>query len=254
MMRSGFGISLLLFACALGALSGCVTSHKNREEAELHMQIGTGHLERRNYPLALHELQTAADLDPDNPRVQNNLGLAFFLLDRYELAEKALRRAVELAPKYNEARDNLGRVLIELGRNEEAIRELRTVLSDLTYPAADRAWTNMGLAYFRRADFGQARAKFAEAIRLNRENCLAQTLFGRSLLEMGDFRAATDSLDGAIRICKDAQFDEPHYFSGLSYLKLGDTGRGLARLEEAIKLFPHGKYAQRAKSMLQQIK
>jgi Tfp pilus assembly protein PilF len=244
----------LILIASLLPLGGCASSEKTKQEADLRMQLGTSFLAKRNYPAAMRELQTAVALDPKNAQAQNNLGLAYFFRDRYDLAETALRHAVEIDPKMNDARDNLARVLIEEGRGEDAIRELRAVLADLTYPAADRAWTNMGLAYFRRGDFGQARAKFAEAIRLNRENCLAQTLFGRSLLEMGEFRNASESLDNAIQICKDAEFDEPHYFSGLSYLKLGDTGRGLARLEEAIKLFPHGKYAQRAKSMLQQNK
>lgn len=243
----------MLLALALGA-SGCATSQKNREEADLRMQMGSGYLAKRNYPAAIRELHTATELDPNNAQAHNNLGLAYFYRDRYDLAEKSMRRAIEISPKYNEARDNLARVLIEQGRFDEAIRELRLVLADLTYAGADRAWANMGLAYFRRGDFAQARLKFAEAIRLNRENCFAQTLYGRAQLEMGEFRAATESLDNAIQICKDSEFDEPHYFSGLGYLKLGDTGRGLARLEEAVKLFPRGKYAQRAKSMLQQIK
>ena len=246
-------LTLILTAAAL-SLGGCVSSQQNKDQADLHMQVGSGHLGKRNYPGAVRELQTAAELDPASPEIQDNLGLAYFFLERYDLAEKALRRAVELSPKFNEARDNLARVLIEEGKYEDALRQLRLVLADLTFNAPDRAWTNMGLVYFRRGDFGQARAKFAEALRLNRENCLAQTLYGRSLLEMGEFQSATESLDNAIKICKGTEFDEPHYFSGLGYLKLGDTGRGLARLEEAVKLFPYGKHAQRAKSMLQQIK
>ena len=247
-------VILVAAALPLGCATGCATSRKQREQADLHMQLGTSLLAKRNYPSALRELEYAASLDPDSAIVQNNLGLAYFFRDRYDLSEKALRRALEIDPKYNEARDNLGRVLVEAGKTEDAIRELRSVLADLTYPHADRAWTNMGLAYFRRGDFGQARAKFGEALELNRDNCLAQTLYGRTLLEMGEFRSATESLDSAIKVCRGAEFDEPHYFSGLSYLKLGDTGRGLARLEEGVKLFPHGKYSQRAKSMLQQIR
>ena len=252
LINAAVGASIAALAGA--SVSGCSTSQKSRDEAEMRMQIGTAFLAKRNYPSALRELKAAEEIDPRNAQVQNNLGLAYFYRDRFDLAEKSLRRALELNPKLNEARDNLARVLIEEGHYEDAIRELRLVLADLTYQSPDRAWTNMGLAYFRRGDFGQARAKFAEAIEINRGNCLAHTLYGRSLLEMGEFLSATESLDRAIQICKDSEFDEPHYFSGLGYLKLGDVGRGLARLEEAVKLFPHGKYAQRAKSMLQQIR
>ncbi len=236
------------------ALSACSTTRKEVEEAELHMRIGTSFLSQGNYPNALRELLIAEKLDPKNALVQNNLGLAYFLRERLDLSARHLRRAVELAPDFTEARNNYARVLIELTRYDQAIAELKTVLNDLTYGDPAKAWVNLGMAYFRKGDYGMAKEKFSQAVQINRDHCLGQTLYGRSLLELKQFEAAAHALDNAVVICRPAQFDEPYYFSGLTYYRLGRTSSAVARMEEVLKLYPNGLYAKRAESMLKLMK
>jgi type IV pilus biogenesis/stability protein PilW len=236
------------------ALSACSSTQKQVEEAELHMRIGTSFLSQGNYPNALRELLIAEKLDPKSALVQNNLGLAYFWRERLDLSAKHLRRAVELNPEFTEARNNYARVLIELTRYDQAIAELKTVLSDLTYGDPAKAWVNLGMAYFRKGDYGTAKEKFAQAVQINRDHCLGQTLYGRSLLELKQFEAAAHALDNAVVICRPAQFDEPYYFSGLTYYRLGRTSSAVARMEEVLKLYPNGLYAKRAESMLKLMK
>ena len=242
--------------CTALALSliACVSAKKERNEAELHLRIGTAYLAKGNFPYALAELQTAEKLDPENPMVQNNLGLVYFFDEHYAESEQHLARAMKLKPDFTEARNNHARVLIELTRYDAAIAELKTVLADLTYPEPAKAWVNLGLAYFRKGDFAAARDKFAQAVQLDRDHCLAQTYYGRSLLELGHLGDAAQALDNAVLICKTMKFDEPHYFSGLTYYKLGKTTSAIARMEEVVQLFPQGRYAKRAESMLKLMK
>lgn len=242
-------ILICIFLC--GILTSCATSAKDEKRAELLLSSGTGYFLKGNYPAALRELLDAEKLDPKNPVIQNNLALVYLVRDRLELAEKHIRRALEISPKFADARNNLGRVLIEQGRIDEAIRELNIVLDDLTYGQPQKAYSNLGLAYFRKRNFTQARDKFAEAVKLQREDCLAQTYYGRSLFELGDFTNASITLDNAVELCKNAQPDEPQYFSGISYYKLGQTEKAVARMEEVIRVYPKGKYAKKAESMLQ---
>ncbi len=244
------------FFCAMFAVafSGCATPQKDIETSQLHLRIGTAHLIKGNYPGALKELLQAERLDPRNPVVQNNLGLVYFLREKPDLAANHLKRALELKPSYSDARNNYARALIELGRFDQAIAELQQVLGDLTYEDPAKAWVNLGLAYFRRGDFKAARDKLAEAIKLNRDHCLGQTLYGRSLLELGELPQAAQSLDNAVVICTNAKFDEPYYYSGLTYYKLGRTSSAIARMEEIVKLYPQGRYAKKAESMLKLMK
>jgi Tfp pilus assembly protein PilF len=239
-----------VFCIAFAALASCTTANKDREEADLRLRLGTGYLQEGNYPLALRELLLAAKLDPRNAMVQNNLGLAYFFRERYELSAEHLQNAISIDPKYSEARNNFARVLIELTRYDQAIRELKVVLDDLTYPDPAKAWVNLGLAYFQKGEYATARDRFATAIQNDRNHCLAHTLYGRSLLELGELQTAASALDNAVVVCRPVRYDEPHYFSGLTYYKLGRASSAIARMEEIVKLYPDGRYAKKAESML----
>jgi Tfp pilus assembly protein PilF len=235
---------------------GCASS-KAKDEAALHARIGTALLQQGHYPDALRELLVAEKLDSRNALIQNNLGLAYFLREKYKLSAEHIARAIDLDPKYSEARNNYGRVLIELGRYDDAIAQLRIVLADLTYNDPAKALVNLGLAQFRKGDFQQARSTFAKAIQTNRDNCLAQTLYGRSLFEMGQFSQAANALDNANIVCHSNNqpgFDEPQYFSGLAYYKLGNTSSAVSRMEDVVKFYPDGKYAKKAEDLLKLMK
>jgi Tfp pilus assembly protein PilF len=238
----------------LFAVVGCATLSENKETAELHMKIGTGHISAGNYPQALAELIQAEKLDPSNPAIQNNLGLAYFLRERYDLAEKHIRMALDLKPDFSEARNNLGRTLIERGKYTEAIAEINKVIEDLTYPNPDKAYTNLGIAEFKLRNFDSAKRSFLKSIEIQRENCLAQSYYGRCLYELKDFRRSAEALDRAVGFCQRILFDEPHYYSALSYYQLGQVNKAEARLEELIKLYPDGRYGEKAKSMLETIR
>lgn len=244
------GLPSLLAALICAQFAGCSTVGTNREEAELRSRIGTGYLQRGNYPAALRELLRAEEADPQNVVVQNNLGLVYFMRERYDLAVEHLERAIEINPKFSDARNNLARSLIEIGRYEEAKKQLDYVIGDLTYEDPPKAWINYGLIYFRKKDFESARQKFAEAIRINRDNCLAQTLYGRTFLEQGKTAVAAEALDNAVVVCRPSKYDEPFYYSGLAYYKLGRTSAAIARMEEIVKHYPQGTYAPKAESML----
>lgn len=246
--------TLLIFFVSALLSTSCATSKKNQEEALLRLRLGTSLLQQGSYPQALRELLLAEKLDPRNEITQNNLGLTYFMRERYDLALEHLEKALRLKSDYTEARNNLARTLIELSRFDEAIDELKLVTADLTYTDPAKAWVNLGLAYFRKGDFKSAKDKFAQAMKLNRGNCLGQTLYGRSLLELADYQSASVALDNAVLICQSTKFDEPYYFSGLSYYKLGRTSAAIARMEEVMQISPDGEYAQKARSLLKLMK
>ncbi len=233
--------------------TACSTAH-HRDEASLRLQLGTSMLEVGNLPGALRELLKAEAEDPNNEVVQNNLGLVYFLRDHDDLAIQHLRRAIEIKPNYSDARNNYGRLLIETAQYDRGIVEIEHVLADLTYDQPQKAYLNLGLAYFRKNDFRIAKSKLTEALKIDRRNCLAQILYGRSVLELGELEAATRTLDNSIILCKDAKADEARYYSGLSYYKLGQPSPAIARMEEVVRLYPEGAYAKKAQSLLKLMK
>lgn len=216
--------------------------------------MGSSQFESGNYPGALASLLKAEELDSKNPAIQNNLGLVYFMRQRFDLSEKHLRKALSLNSKYSEARNNLARVLIEEGKFVEAEKEARIVIDDLTYPAIDKAYINLGLVQFNQKKYNDAKDTFLNAINVSRDNCVANTYYGRSFFEMKDYNKAASALDHAISFCQRALFDEPHYYSALTYYRLGDKDKSMARFSEIVKLYPEGKYREKSKAMLDMLR
>jgi type IV pilus assembly protein PilF len=236
-------------------LAGCAAKTvQERQRALLHLQIGSGHLSKGNYPGALSEFLRAQELDPSNPLVHNQLGLGYFLRGRMDLAEKHFREALDLESKFTEARNNLGRTLIERKRYQEAITELKIAARDLIYTEPEKTHANLGLAYFNLRDYQNAEKAFLESLKLRRKNCLALNYYGRSLYELSAYDKAAESLDQAIEACKAMKLEEPYYFSALSYMKQGERDQAVARLQEGLETYPQGKYAAKARSMLELLK
>lgn len=216
--------------------------------------MGSTQFENGNYPGALTSMMKAEELDPKNPAVQNNLGLIYFMRQRYDLSEKHLRRAISLNNKYSEARNNLARVLIEVSKYKEAEKELKIVIDDLTYPSVDKAYVNLGLAQFNQKNYAEAKESFLHAMNVARDNCVANAYYGRSYFEMKDYDKAAPALDTAIGFCQRALYDEPHYYSALTYYRLGDKDKSMARFSEIVKLYPEGKYREKSKAMLEMLR
>jgi type IV pilus assembly protein PilF len=242
-------LTILFFFC----LVSCVTAEK-KERAQLHQRIGLSYYEAGNYPLALRELKTAYDLDSDNPVILNNLGLTYFMRERLDLAEEYIRRAIKNQADYTDARNNLARVLIELKKYADAEKELHIVLEDLTYTAQDRAYVNLGLVYFNQRQYTKAREAFLKSVNIQRDSCTANTYLGKSHFELQNYSKAAEVLDNAIGFCQRAFYDEPHYYSALTYYRLGETQKSVARFEEIIKLYPNGQYRDKSRAMLDLIK
>lgn len=236
-------------------MTACASvSTENEETAKLHLKIGTSHLNNDNYPQALNELLVAEELDPTNPVIQNNLGLTYFFRERYDLAETHIRKALRLDPKYSDARNNLSRILIERGRYTEAAREAEIVSQDLGYQSPEKPLVNLGMAQFKMEQYAAAKKTLQKALDFQRDNCLAQSYYGRTLFAMNDYSRASEALDRAAGFCQRLQFDEPQYYGALSYYQLGQKAKAEARLESLLKLYPNGRYTEKAKTMLETIR
>lgn len=243
---------LVLTLFFLGGCAGKTVEDKQR--AQLHLQMGNGHLNKGNYPGALGEYLKAEDLDPESAIIQNQVGLAYFMRGRPDLAEKHFSRAIELDGRFTEARNNYGRALIENKKFPEAIKQLKRASKDLLYGEPERTYANLGLAYFQTGDFDNAEKQFLESLKLRKDNCLALSYYGRSLYELSSYEKAAESLDRAMKTCKALKLEDPYYFSAMSYMKLGKREEAAARLEEGLQAYPEGQFSAKARSMLELLK
>ena len=221
--------------------------------ADLHLRVGTAQLQQGNYPQALQELMIAEELSPENPVVHNNLALAFYVREKFPEAELHLKKALEYDPKYSDARNNLGRVYISMKLYDQAIQELQIVTSDLTYPTPEKSFSNLALAYYKKGDYAHGRDTAMQALQVDKSFCPAQSVYGLSLFFLEDYKKAAQTFERTVNSCQ-REKEEAHYYSGLSYYKMGSKEKATARLQEVISLYPEGEYAEKAKNMLGIIK
>ena len=179
---------------------------------------------------AIAPLRDAAMLQPSNPIIQHDLGLACLEVDRVPDAIAALQLAIASNPRYTDAHFRLGIALEKLGDIGGALAAYDRATQLL--PSLTEAWFRAGaLAYtlghvgeaigcFRRAAssgrktrfgrLGAARALLAEdrdieaerALRqmlaLDPANALAQDLLGNLLAECGRFEEARECFTRAV--------------------------------------------------------
>ena len=181
---------------------------------------------------AIAPLHDAALLEPSNPIIRHDLGLACLEVGRVPEAIAALQRAVAINPRYTDAHFRLGIALEKLGNMSEAIVAYDRATQLL--PSLTEAWFRAGaLVYilghrdeaigcFRRAAatggrtsfgrLGKARALLIEdrnheAEQILREtlvsdprNAMAYDLLGNLLTEVGRFDEARACFERAIAI------------------------------------------------------
>lgn len=242
----------IIMLIAVLSVSGCRSASKeNKERAALHLQIGTGYLAQGQNVQAMTELLKAEQLDPTNATAQNNLGLAYYVRGRLKQAEVKFRSAIKHDPNYSDAKNNLARVMIDTDRMAEAIRVLDDVEGDLTYHYPEKTLANLGMAHFHLGNYKKAEDYLARSLQIRRDSCTTAHYYGRTLLELKRTQASAQVLDNAIEFCRPSKFEEPLFFSAMSYFSLGEKEKSRARLEELLKDYPQSKYVAKAKGMLQ---
>lgn len=215
------------------------------------MQMGTGYLQNGHYPQAMSELLKAERLDPSNPQILNNLGLAYYVRGKTKQAEAKFRLAIKANKDFSDAKNNLARTLLDQDRPQDALKLLQEVEGDLTYQFPDKTYANMGMTYFNLGSFDKAETYLLRSLEIRRQNCVTAHFYGRTLLELKRTQQSAQVLDQAVEYCRSARFEDPLYFSAMSYFSLGEKEKSRARLEELLKDYPKSKYVAKAKGMLE---
>jgi len=87
-----------------------------------HLGLSEYHRKTKNPVASLEEARAAMRLAPEDPNVQNYMGIALETNRRYFDAEKAYQRALELDPKHRWAANNLGYLYEKIMRVDSAYK------------------------------------------------------------------------------------------------------------------------------------
>jgi cytochrome c-type biogenesis protein CcmH/NrfG len=228
------------------------------------LALATRSLKDRRPTDAVHPLQEAALLEPSNPLIQHDLGLALLETGRVAEAIGAFQCAIASKPRYADAHFRMGIALEMLGDLRGAVlaydraTELLPSLAEAWFRAGSAVYT-MGhrkeaIGCFRRAAttgrksrwgrLGAARAFLTEdrdeeaegvlrqTLALDPKNAMGHDLLGNLLAETGRFDEAYDSFARAIAI---APLMAGSYYDLVRCRPVAASDEGLiARMEAAL--------------------
>lgn len=117
------------------------------------------------------------EIDKDNDRAYNELGVIYYQLNRRTEAKRCFTKAVELNPENAKALTNLGACYNDAGKNEKAVSCYEKALS--IDPKLTNAWGNLGKLWIELREFENSVYCYRQAMQLEaRPNYLRGLSFG----------------------------------------------------------------------------
>ncbi|HUA16423.1 MAG TPA: tetratricopeptide repeat protein [Verrucomicrobiae bacterium] len=150
----------------------------------------------------------------------------------YESAITQYRKLLEVRPDNIEAKVNLGACLSHVGRYDEAVATYRSVLGALSNK--NMVLLDLGLAYYKKGDLGNARDQFAALHQSQPGNIQAAILLADTETKLGVAESAVNMLQPLEAAnAANPDFD---YELGLAMIKSGRRREGIPRVEKAGQL------------------
>lgn len=153
---------------------------------------------------------------PENPRVDNKIGIAFHQMIQFKLAQQWYSRAILLNPSFGEAINNLGTVFYGEKQYKKAITYYKRALKHEGPQAT--VYANLGAAYFARSDYKQASKNYEHALAIDPTVLDRHDGYGTIMQE----QTVTDL----------AVF---HLYLAKAYAKMGKTDEALLYLRKSLE-------------------
>lgn len=252
-------LTTLAALCALLGLSllGCATMASQEEDelnarrANSHFDLAADHISKGRLEMGLRELLLAERLDPQNPRIQHGLGIAYLQRGKVDEALSYLRRAIELEPSYHEARFNLSTLYLSLERYDDCIEQSAILADDATFSAPWRALANWGWALYRQGQVQEARNKLDHSLRFNPRYW--PTLMNLGILDAEQGRR----LEAIQRFTQVLDLDpgpsataEANYRLAEIYVSLGRRQQAVGHLSTAVVKAPSDPWGKKSEEYL----
>ena len=191
-----------------------------KAEAEMRSSFSAGvaALKEKNYEEAIKQFKIAAEKDPSQSGIFQNLGLALANLKKFDEAAAAYRKAIELKPDDAGLYAELASALEDAGKLDEATAPLQEA-AKLNPSAGAQGYYNLGVV----------------------------------LTNRGKSKEAVEAFNKAIAL--DANYVKPYYQLGIAYFGSPNTiPQAVSALEKFLQLNPTGPDAETAKQLIEAAK
>ncbi|MDR2946471.1 MAG: tetratricopeptide repeat protein [Candidatus Adiutrix sp.] len=242
--------TVLILALTL-AVSGCVSmTGKPKPPPELddasraQLNLATGLLMQNEPTRALEELLKVKGNNPQNPDVENLLGLAYYGMKEYPLAVESYMAALKLAPERTDVRNNLGLSYLAQRSYDLALAEFNACLTDLVYQKKQLPLSNSGLTYLEMGEYDKALAALTRATEVAPEYSKSYQLIGRVHMARNECAQALDYLNNAARLNPDDA--ETFMITGDAYVCVANKEEAAAAYSRVTTLVPNTNMAMEA--------
>lgn len=247
MKKSNFIILILFlsFHCA-------GPNQETIKKATGHRDLGISYLNEGNYTQALKELQEAEKLYADDPELQNALGLVYYARGAINEAEAHYKKAIKLKNDYSEAHNNLGVLYLNSERLDEAIHEFSEAVKNIGYATPERAYMNMGWAYYRKKNYREAEVSLKKAIQLAPDFFIAHYHLGNLYKDTGKYNEAIKEYKLAIKYFP--RYIDAYYNLAHTYIKIKRHDYALQMFKKVCELGPDSDYCERSNQYIKMLK
>ncbi|MBI2263860.1 MAG: tetratricopeptide repeat protein [Armatimonadetes bacterium] len=188
---------------ALGILKTTSKKHPEyfNESFACLMQLGITYSLLEQFDKAVHQLEKAISLEPDEFRVWGSLGTTYVKMQRYDDAAQAFEKAVQLKPDEFLIWADLGTTYAEIKRYDEAVRAFEKAVK--LKPDEFRVWSNLGITYAEIKRYDEAVRAFEKAVKLKPDEFRVWANLGITYAETKRYNEATATLEKAMKIKPD---------------------------------------------------
>ena len=189
-----------------------------------------------DYDDAIHWLERAAQMEPDNVEVLYSLGRCYYTKDRYLDAGRQYERVLAMQPTHLKAEENLGLVFDATNRPEQAEEALRKAAGWAANEQTDE-WPFLDLGNFLldRDRAVEAIDPLRNAVRIRTDCSACHEKLGMALLSTDDVRASIAELELAAKL--DPQDPKAHFELGRALRKAGQTERAKQEFAASQRLY-----------------
>jgi Tfp pilus assembly protein PilF len=224
---------------------------QRKKKAEAARNLGEAYLREGNFTLALKELLKAESLNPDDPYLQNDIGLTYYGKRKYDRAIRHFKKALDLKGDYAPAMNNLGNAYLAQKRWDSAIEYYEKALESALYATPHFSLSNLGAAYYEKGDYRRSEHYYLEALELQSDFVQALRGLARTYMAVGRLEDAIFRLKKAVRIKPGVAL--LHYELGNAYSQAGYYRDARDAYKQAIQLAPESAVADEARMELKKL-
>jgi len=245
---------VIVMVCII-TITACAASPWNKEQGEVHLNVGIAYLGGERYNDALKEFIQAERNIPTDPKLHYYMGIAYFGKGLDDKAIEKFNKALSLKSDYSEAHNYLGYIYLKMKRWDTAIEYFKKALSNILYDTPDKSYFNMGMAYYGKGDYPMALSSYEKAKNI-KPNTVPPPLLD---FHMGIAYYAKGDLDKAVQHFKASLQTAPslleaRYWLGQCYIRQGYFEKAKTEFKAIIELTPESDLGTLARKSLDSIR